>query len=251
MSFTVVIPARYSSQRLPGKPLVDIAGKSMIERVVQCAKQSDANRIIVATDDTRVADVVKGFGGEVCMTSVEHPSGTDRLQEVVCQYALGDDEIVVNVQGDEPLIPAQVINQVADNLRQNSQAVAATLCEKITEYSTVLDSNAVKVVTDCAGFALYFSRAAIPWDRDAYGYTKEAVVTSLARRHIGVYSYRVSLLHQFVQWPVAMLEQVEKLEQLRILANGRKIHVADACTEVPGGIDTQTDLDRIRALFAL
>lgn len=249
MSFTVVIPARYASQRLPGKPLVDIGGKPMIEHVVQRAKQSHANRIIVATDDSRVADVVRGFGGDVCMTSPTHPSGTDRLQEVVSQCALGDDEIVVNVQGDEPMIPAEVINQVADNLRQNKQADAATLCEKITAYSTVFDVNAVKVVTDCEGYALYFSRAAIPWDRDAYRYDKETVVTALARRHIGIYSYRVNLLHQFVQWPVAGLEQVEKLEQLRILANGRKIHVADACVNVPGGIDTQADLDRVRALL--
>ncbi|WP_045859944.1 3-deoxy-manno-octulosonate cytidylyltransferase [Teredinibacter purpureus] len=250
MSFSVVIPARYASQRLPGKPLVDIAGKTMIERVYRCAQKSDAKRVIVATDDDRVMTAVKAFGGEVCMTSTTHQSGTDRLEEVVRHYGLADDELVVNVQGDEPLIPAAVINQVARNLANNEQASAATLCEPIVTIAAALNPNAVKVVCNAQQFALYFSRAPIPWDRDGYsanGQIKsEHPANEATRRHIGIYAYRVKLLHEFVQWPISVLENIEKLEQLRILANGLNIHVEDACEYVPGGVDTQEDLDRVR-----
>lgn len=248
MNFTVVIPARFASQRLPGKPLVDIAGKTMIERVYECATRSRARQVMVATDDMRVFDAVKAFGGQVCMTATSHQSGTDRLREVVSHLELTEDEVVVNVQGDEPLIPADVINQVADNLNANRTASAATLCEPINSLSDVMNPNIVKVVCDQRGFAQYFSRAPIPWDRDSYGHP-DAAVNSLARRHIGIYAYRVGLLHQFVNWPMAPLEKVEKLEQLRILANGLGIHVADACAEVPGGVDTADDLARVRLLF--
>ncbi len=253
MKFTVVIPARYASQRLPGKPLADIAGKSMIERVYLCAQQSDASRVIVATDDQRVFQAVSTFGGEVCMTSAEHQSGTDRLQEVAEKYALGDDQIVVNVQGDEPLLPATVINQVAVNLAQSTDASAATLCEPITDFTSVMDPNAVKVVCDQRQYALYFSRAAIPWDRENYLVSPNSGAENAnpaCRRHIGIYAYRVGLLNSFVGWPVAALEKIEKLEQLRILANGLKIHVADACDAVPGGVDTPEDLARVRRYFS-
>ncbi|SMF31089.1 3-deoxy-manno-octulosonate cytidylyltransferase (CMP-KDO synthetase) [Alteromonadaceae bacterium Bs31] len=254
MKFTVVIPARYASQRLPGKPLVEISGKSMIERVYACAKNSAAEKVVVATDDQRVYDAVGAFGGEVCMTSSEHQSGTDRLQEVAESYQLAEDAIVVNVQGDEPLLPAAVINQVAGNLAQHSDASAATLCEPITDLATAMDPNAVKVVCDVRQYALYFSRAAIPWDRDNYNVPTNKGdpirVSSACRRHIGIYAYRVGLLNSFVRWPVAPLENIEKLEQLRILANGLKIHVADACEMVPGGVDTQEDLDRVRLYYS-
>jgi 3-deoxy-manno-octulosonate cytidylyltransferase (CMP-KDO synthetase) len=249
MSFTVVIPARYSSSRLPGKPLADIAGKTMIERVYACAARSDADRVVVATDDERIADAVKAFGGVVQMTSSAHESGTDRLQEVAQQLKLSDDHIVVNVQGDEPFMPAAVINQVAANLAENPSASCATLSEPIEQLDDVLNPNIVKVVSDSAGFALYFSRAPIPWDRDAYDQARSGTATALAQRHIGIYAYRSALLSEFVQWPAAALEQTEKLEQLRILANGRKIHVAPALQPVPGGVDTPEDLEKVRALF--
>jgi len=233
MSFTVVIPARYASQRLPGKPLLDIAGKPMIERVYVAAQKSEAERVVVATDDQRIAGTVKAFGGEVFLTSESHESGTDRLQEVVQKMDLPAEASVVNVQGDEPLIPAEVINQVAQNLQRNAQASAATLCVPLVDRAS----------------------AAIPWARDSYQTAMfceeqmgEAPVV-LAHRHIGLYAYRASLLNHFVSWPIAELETIEKLEQLRILANGHKIHVAQACVPVPGGVDTQEDLERVTAII--
>jgi len=255
MSFTVVIPARYASQRLPGKPLLDIAGKPMIERVYVAAQKSEAERVVVATDDQRIAGTVKAFGGEVFLTSESHESGTDRLQEVVQKMDLPAEASVVNVQGDEPLIPAEVINQVAQNLQRNAQASAATLCVPLVDRASLTDPNNVKVVMDNSGMALYFSRAAIPWARDSYQTAMfceeqmgEAPVV-LAHRHIGLYAYRASLLNHFVSWPIAELETIEKLEQLRILANGHKIHVAQACVPVPGGVDTQEDLERVTAII--
>ncbi len=251
MSFTVVIPARFASTRLPGKPLADIAGKSMIERVYACAKASDADRVVVATDDTRIVDVVTGFGGEVCLTAPDHESGTDRLQEVVEQLALADDEMIVNVQGDEPLIPAEVINQVASNLAAHAEASCATLSEPITSLEDMFNPNMVKVVSNLAGFALYFSRAPIPWERGVCDQSRTGPACELAQRHIGIYAYRVSLLREFVSWPMAALESIEKLEQLRILANGRQIHVAPAIRPVPGGVDTEEDLQRVREVIEL
>lgn len=259
MSFSVVIPARYASSRLPGKPLLDIAGKTMIERVYQQACKSNASQVIVATDDERIADVVKQFGGEVCITGSHHQSGTDRLQEVAAYYGWDDDHRVVNVQGDEPLMPPEVINQVADNL-ENKPAGVATLCEPITKDGIFFDPNAVKVLTDQRGIALYFSRAPIPWPRDIAasqddssqantGPSQVAQMQAIYQpmRHIGIYGYRVGLLNKFVQWPVAPLEQLESLEQLRFLWQGEFIHVAQAIADVPGGVDTQEDLLRVTA----
>ncbi len=249
--FSVIIPARYASERLPGKPLQDIAGKTMIERVYRCAQKSDATQVIVATDDQRIFDAVERFGGKVVMTSDQHQSGTDRLQEVVSQLGLADSEIVVNVQGDEPLIPAAVINQVARNLELNSEASAATLSEPIGDVANVFNPNAVKVVKDNAGYALYFSRASIPWDRGNYDLQEPTLpANDLVQKHIGIYAYRVDLLNLFVQWPQATLEQHEKLEQLRILANRHKIHVDAACEPVPGGVDTPEDLAAVQVFFS-
>ncbi len=251
MSFIVIIPARFASQRLPGKPLLEIAGKTMIERVCACAAASRAKKVIVATDDQRIFDRVRAFGGEVLMTSAEHPSGTDRLQEVAARLALDDGEIVVNVQGDEPLMPAAVINQVADNLAANADASAATLSEPVTDIDTVFNPNTVKVVTDKRAYALYFSRAAIPWHRGGFDAAEPALPAGGAwQRHIGIYAYRVELLHQFVRWPASPLETSEKLEQLRILSNGHKLHVAPCCEPVPGGVDTPQDLATIQRLLA-
>lgn len=250
MSFHVIIPARYGSSRLPGKPLQMIAGQTMVQRVYQAASLSRASQVVVATDDERIEQAVRAFGGNVCMTDASHESGTDRLQEVVCKLNLSDNDIVVNVQGDEPLLPPAVIDQVARNLADNPTASIATLSEPLLDVAQCFDPNVVKVVCDHGGSALYFSRAPIPWGRESFsGETPVLPDGGLVQRHIGLYAYRVALLHQFVQWPVAALEAWEKLEQLRVLANGKRIHVAVACAPVPGGVDTEGDLQRVNRLL--
>jgi 3-deoxy-manno-octulosonate cytidylyltransferase (CMP-KDO synthetase) len=248
MSFTVVIPARYGSTRLPGKPLLDIAGKPMVQRVWEQASRSAASSLVIATDDTRIREVAEGFGAQVCMTSAQHPSGTDRLQQVAREMAWDDEQIVVNVQGDEPLIPPAVIDQVAANLATRPQAGMATLCEPLETLEELLNPNAVKVVADREGMALYFSRAPIPWPRDAFAQTRDAMPSQGQwQRHIGIYAYRTRFLHQYVTWEPAPLELLESLEQLRALYNGERIHVAPALQPVPGGVDTQQDLDAVCA----
>ncbi len=251
MSFTVIIPARYASTRLPAKPLKEIAGKPMIQHVYERACSSAASEIIIATDDIRIETAAKKFGAKVCMTSVNHTSGTDRLQEVVSQLKLSDDDIVVNVQGDEPLIPAQVINQVATNLAKMPSASMATLSEPIHSLDDFQNPNIVKVVTDIHGKALYFSRAPIPWPRDHFANrsVQNLPDSFMAQRHIGVYAYRVALLNRFITWQVAPLEKIESLEQLRVIWNGEIIHVAEALVAVPGGVDTEEDLLRIKKLL--
>jgi 3-deoxy-manno-octulosonate cytidylyltransferase (CMP-KDO synthetase) len=251
MSFTVVIPARYASTRLPAKPLEEIAGKPMIQHVYERACASAANDIIIATDDIRIESAAKKFGAKVCMTSVKHNSGTDRLQEVVDQLKLADNKIVVNVQGDEPLIPAEVINQVADNLAKMPSASMSTLSEPIYNLDDFRNPNIVKVLTDIDGKALYFSRAPIPWPRDhfASGTVQNLPDGFVAQRHIGIYAYRVALLNRFITWQPAPLEKIESLEQLRVIWNGEVIHVAEALVAVPGGVDTEEDLLRVRKLL--
>lgn len=248
MSFQVVIPARYASSRLLGKPLADIAGKPMVVRVLERCLQSEADAVWVATDDPRIADVVKAQGGQALMTRQDHVSGTDRLEEVVSQLSLADDAIIVNVQGDEPLIPPEVINQVARNLQQHADCDMATLCEPITQAEDIFNPNIVKVVMDNQGRALYFSRAPMPWHRGKM--TEQGDVTQgVWWRHIGIYAYRVKLLHEFVSWPVGHLEGIESLEQLRVMENGRFIHIEEATQPVPGGVDTADDLARIQKVF--
>ena len=240
MSFVIVIPARFASMRLPGKPLLDIAGKPMIQHVWQRAMESQAEQVLIATDDQRIADAAHAFGAEVAFTRADHPSGTDRLQEVAEQQGWSEQVAVVNVQGDEPLIPAIVINQVANVLLSNARADIATLCEAISDEQQFRDPNAVKVVCNEAGEALYFSRAPIAWPRDGildkcWGY-----------RHIGIYAYRAGFLHRYVSWPPCVLEQTEKLEQLRALYKGSVIQVKEACMPIPAGVDTQHDLEMVR-----
>ncbi len=242
MTFSVVIPARYAAKRLPGKPLLDIAGKPMLQHTFERAQASAADAVYIATDDERIKSVAEAFGAKVCMTSAEHRSGTDRLQEVAQQLAFSDAHIIVNVQADEPLIPPAAINQVADNLAANTDAGIATLCETISSQEDIDDPNAVKVVIDNSGMALYFSRAAIPWQGMA--------AARNCLRHIGIYAYRVSTLNQFVQWPASELEIQEKLEQLRALGNGVKIQVALCAHPVPAGVDTERDLEVVRSLLA-
>lgn len=246
MSFKVVIPARYAAQRLPGKPLLDILGKPMLQHTWERACESAADEVVIATDDPRILDVALGFGASVQMTSDKHRSGTDRIQEVAAARQWNADTIVVNVQGDEPLIPPHAINQVADNLSAHQQAGIATLCETISEPSEVSSPHAVKVVFDRQGYALYFSRAAIPYTGP------DATVNpgELYHRHIGIYAYRVQVLNDFVDWPPAALELAEKLEQLRALAEGVKIHVAVSGESMPAGIDTPEDLEAVRQHLA-
>lgn len=250
MSFYVVIPARYASTRLPAKPLKMIAGKPMIQHVYERACQSGATQVIITTDDGRIREAAEAFGARVCMTSPNHNSGTDRLQEVASQLQLGDSEILVNVQGDEPLIPPEVIDQVARLLAANAQASVATLCEPIHEVADFDNPNIVKVVADQGGRALYFSRAPIPFPRDHRASGQPGLPVDLnARRHIGIYAYRVALLNRFVTWAQAPLEKLESLEQLRVLWQGEAIQVAEACAAVPGGVDTEEDLQRVRRLL--
>lgn len=256
MKFHVVIPARYGSTRLPGKPLAEINGLTMIERVYRQARLSLASSVVVATDHQKVFDIISHLGGRALMTRSDHPSGTDRLAEVAEQMAMQDEDILVNVQGDEPLIPPEVIEQVARNLAQHPQCDCATLCEPILTYGDFLNPSVVKVVSNDVGEALYFSRAPVPWPRDLSlepeTSTDQENLPETVRpmRHIGIYAYRVGLLRQFTQWPPAQLELTESLEQLRILAHGKRIHVEPACTLVPGGVDTPEDLERVRTVVA-
>ncbi len=252
MSFSVIIPARYASTRFPGKPLAELQGKPMVQHVYERACESEAERILVATDDDRIAKVAKGFGAEVCMTSADHPSGTDRLQQVVKDLGFYADDIVVNVQGDEPLVPARIINQVAHNLMAETEASISTLSEAITDIESLLNPNVVKVVTDTRGMALYFSRAAIPYPREAF--TQNSAKDKMPegyhwQRHIGIYAYRVKLLNDFVKWTPAPIEETECLEQLRAMWNGARIYVSEADEQPPAGVDTPEDLERLKKLL--
>lgn len=248
MSFTVVIPARYQSTRLPGKPLADIGGKPMIQWVYEQAMQAGAEQVIIATDDERVERAVKAFGGDVCMTSPDHESGTERLAEVVKLKNIPDDHIVVNVQGDEPLIPPSIISQVAHNLA-SCQAPMATLAVEISDEEEVFNPNAVKVLADKDGYAMYFSRATIPWDRDNFANGAKNVVHPLMR-HIGIYAYRAGFINTYINWEPTALEKIECLEQLRVLWYGEKIHVEVAKEAPAAGVDTPEDLEAVRKQVA-
>ncbi|MFP6795540.1 MAG: 3-deoxy-manno-octulosonate cytidylyltransferase [Pseudomonadales bacterium] len=244
--FRVVIPARYGSTRMPGKPLVDLAGKPMIVRVVEQVMQSDAVDVVVATDDERVENVVKLTGARAVMTDTKHASGSDRVMEVARRNNWERDELVVNVQGDEPLIPPSVINQVASLLADGRHDVA-TLYATMKERADVFDPNIVKLAVTTEGSALYFSRAPIPWLRDDFDRGAQGVIGVGWKRHIGIYAYRLSALEAFVALPPGRLETVESLEQLRFLENGYSIAVSEAVHAVPGGVDTQIDADRVIA----
>ncbi|TKI07496.1 3-deoxy-manno-octulosonate cytidylyltransferase [Martelella alba] len=247
MSFIAIIPARFASSRLPGKPLADINGDPMVVHVMRRALESGADRVIVATDHAGVVDAVRNAGGEVCLTRADHHSGTERLAEVIERYGFTDDQIVVNVQGDEPMIPPVIIRQVAENL-DGCQAGMATLAVPIGTAEEAFNPNAVKVVMDARGYALYFSRAPIPWDRERFNQSRERIGDTFLR-HIGIYAYRAGFIRRYVGWQPSQLEQIEMLEQLRVLWYGEKIHVAVA-KEVPGiGVDTLQELERVRLLM--
>jgi 3-deoxy-manno-octulosonate cytidylyltransferase (CMP-KDO synthetase) len=250
VSFHVIIPARYASTRLPGKPLLLIGDKPMLQHVYERALACGAASVVVATDDMRVADAVAEFGGEVCLTAAHHQSGTERLAETAQQLQLPDDAIVVNLQGDEPLMPPELLHQVAALLQGDHGADMATLCTRIHTAAELFDPHVVKVISDRHGKALYFSRAVIPWDRDAFAVTTEELPASAVHfRHLGIYAYRVGYLKSYVTLEPCELERMESLEQLRVLWHGGAIQVAEA-SRVPGpGVDTAADLQRVRELL--
>lgn len=250
MSFNIVIPARYASSRLPGKPLLDIAGKPMIQHVYDRASESDAQNVIIATDDQRIADAADGFGADVCMTSAHHRSGTDRLAEVAQIRQFDDEDIVINVQGDEPCLPALLINQVAADLAQHAQADMASLFSRIEQEKQVFDPNVVKVVMDADGYALYFSRAPIPWMRDHFNQESTLPPELPHYRHIGLYGYRAAFLKHYAELTPCLLETEESLEQLRALFHGKKIHMSEALVSAGHGVDTEADLSDVRQMFA-
>jgi 3-deoxy-manno-octulosonate cytidylyltransferase (CMP-KDO synthetase) len=251
VSFAVLIPARFASTRLPGKPLSDIAGKPMVVRVAERAHASGAQRVIIATDDERIRDAAAQHGIDAILTRSDHPTGTDRLAEAAVQLKLDDRAIVVNVQGDEPLLEPALIKGVAEELRSHADASIATACHVIEDPAEAFNPNVVKVVLDHAGYALYFSRATIPWARDAFASGREKVPRGLPLyRHYGLYAYRVGFLRHYPSLAPAQIERFEALEQLRALWHGYRIAVRITVGTPAPGVDTQEDLERVRALYA-
>lgn len=247
--YIIVIPARYASQRLPGKLLLDINGKPMLEHVWSRARSSAATRVIIATDDERIRAAATGFGAEVVMTSATCRSGSDRIAECAAQAGWADDQVVVNLQGDEPLIPPACLDQVARLLVTHPQADAASLCAVIERADEVTNPNVVKVVTDQGGFALLFSRAPIPWARD-FESVSEAIQSGIRwQRHLGLYAYRCESLHWFARSSATPMECAERLEQLRFLESGRRIVLEQASEHIPAGVDTHEDLLKVRSLI--
>lgn len=250
MRFKVVIPARYASVRLPGKPLLELAGKPMIQHVYERATESGASEVVIATDNQQIADVCHDFSADVCMTSTRHRSGSDRIAEVVSIRDWADDEIIVNLQGDEPCMPAELLNQVAEDMENHDSAAVTTLSAGIVDRNILFDPHVVKVVTDAEGYALYFSRAPIPWHRDEFINSDTPLPAGIGfTRHIGLYAYRAGYLTRYVTLDRAPIERAESLEQLRVLWHGDKIHVSEASIEPGHGIDTRDDLKRVSELL--
>ncbi|WP_006787635.1 3-deoxy-manno-octulosonate cytidylyltransferase [Thiorhodospira sibirica] len=248
MSFKIVIPARYASSRLPGKPLIELAGKTLLAHVYQQAQRCGADEVIIATEDVRIAEHAKLLGAVVCMTEASHASGTDRVAEVAQYYAWDEATVVVNLQGDEPLMPPEAVRQVAQALLTHTQADMATLCTPLHSTAQWHDPNVVKVVRDAHDYALYFSRAPIPCARDSQSLEPDGLPVG-ALRHIGLYAYRVGYLTRFSALPACALETIECLEQLRALHDGARIYIPNACA-IPGpGVDVPADIDRVRAIL--
>lgn len=250
--FRIVIPARHASTRLPAKPLADICGKPMIVRVLERVRAAGAVEVCVATDHEGVRDAVLAAGGEVVMTRPDHPSGTDRLAEVALLKGWGEDDIVVNVQGDEPLIDPRIVSAVAESLAADPQAAIATAAHALASADEAFNPNVVKVVCDAAGRALYFSRAPIPWARDAFAQSRDTLPAGLPMlRHVGLYAYRVSFLRRYAALAPSPLEHWEALEQLRALWHGYRIQVLELASAPAAGVDTPEDLERVRQSFRM
>ena len=250
MGFTVLIPARLASTRLPDKPLADIAGRPMVVRVAERARQSSATRVVVAADSERIASACRDHGIEVVLTRPDHPSGSDRLAEACEQLRLAGDDVVVNVQGDEPLIAPALIDAVAGLLRERPQASMATAAHAIARVEEFVNPNVVKVVLQADGLALYFSRAPIPWWRDGFAQGVAQLPDPAPLRHVGIYAYRAAFLREFPRLPPAPVENCEALEQLRALWHGHRIAVHVTNTAPGPGVDTPEDLERVRRLFS-
>jgi 3-deoxy-manno-octulosonate cytidylyltransferase (CMP-KDO synthetase) len=248
--FYVIIPARYASTRLPGKPLLDIAGKPMVVWVAERAQNSGSKQTVVATDDLRILEVVNKYGHQAMMTRVDHASGTDRIAEVALAQGWPDDAIVVNVQGDEPLIETSLIVEVAATLDRHPESVMATACHTIHTKADFINPNVVKVVLDSKDNALYFSRAPIPYPRDAFAENLDIPKDMPVYRHIGIYAYRAKFLKQYASIQPSALEQIESLEQLRVLHYGYKIAVSISKNAPVTGVDTQEDLDYVRSVIS-
>ena len=242
----VIIPARFASTRLPGKPLRDICGKPLIQHVYERALATAAARIVIATDDARIGEVASAFGAEVCMTSSEHSSGTERIAEVVQKLSIPQDTTIVNLQGDEPLMPPTLIRAVADTLDAHPQASMATAIHAITDETMMANPNVVKVVRDRDNFALYFSRAPIPWKA---GHGERLSKRTQAFRHIGLYAYQAGFVTRYASWPPSPLENVERLEQLRVLWNSERIVLYESSGAPAAGVDTLEDLERVRKIL--
>ncbi len=247
MARRIIIPARYASTRLPQKMLLDIAGKPMLQHVWEKAVSCQFDSVLIATDDQRIANAAQTWGANVCMTDIKHSTGTDRLAEAFEKMGYAKEDVIVGVQGDEPLIPVENIVQVAKNCERHPDAAMATLCERMTQLKDIMDPNIVKVVRDKNGYAMYFSRGPIPWDRAKFPAELPAQMDNL--QHIGIYCYRGAFLHRYANLERSPLEQIEALEQLRVLWHGLKIHVDIAGTHNPPGVDTQEGLERVRKLF--
>ena len=247
--FDIIIPARYASTRLPGKPLRDVAGKTLVERVYDCALQSSAANVYIATDNDAILREATKFGAKVVLTSATHESGTDRLAEVVDHLHLDDDRIVVNLQGDEPLVPAQLVMQVVDALKADPSTALATVCKDIRNQNDYCDTSVVKVILNKDGYALYFSRAPLPWNRDSVTDNGWPLKPAMAYHHIGLYAYRAGYLRRFSAESPSDLESLEKLEQLRALWHGEKIKVVKASCLPGPGVDTIDDLEHVIRIF--
>jgi len=250
MAFTIIIPARYASGRLPGKPLLDIAGKPMISHVIACAKQSDADEVIVATDDERIARVASNDGITAYLTDESHNSGTERIAEVIDKHGISENTIIINLQGDEPLTPFQCLNQLGHALEHDPDAEMATLSTPITDINELFDWHIAKLVCDNDGHALYFSRAPIPWDREGFMQDEKNMSgDGIFHRHIGLYAYRAGFVKEYNTWESCTLEKIESLEQLRVLYHGRKIKVITA-EQLPGpGVNTLDELKRVEKIL--
>lgn len=247
MEFRVIIPVRYNSTRLPGKALLDIHGKPMIQHVYERAVESGADSVVIATDSDEVAAAAESFGAQVCMTSEDHQSGTERLSETVEALDYDDDEIIVNVQGDEPLIPPAIIKQVAAALAEHETVKVASVCQPLKSVEELKNPNMVKVVLNRRNHAMYFSRSPVPWQASIELGNPD--ISENYFRHVGIYAYRVSALRDYMNWAESPYEALESLEQLRVLWNGHRIHMSVSSLNLLAGVDTQEDLDRVREVM--
>ncbi len=250
MEFRIIIPARYDSTRLPGKVLANINGKPMLQHVYQRAIESGADSVVIATDNAKVSKVAQSFGAKVCMTSTEHQSGTERIAEAALALDYAPDEIIVNVQADQPFILPQAIRQVAEDLEKHDNVKISSICERITKGEELFNPSVVKVVLNWRNYAIYFSRAPIPWDMEQFKDQENASPNDQHYKHVGLYAYRVSFLQEYIQWPPSPLEQIESLEQLRILWNGSRMHMVISKDRIPPEVNTPEDLERAKEFAA-